>query len=88
MFGCVGFIFLSLVELAIVGFVDKLDRMRKTSQYMQQMRKNSSTDNRDDDTTVQHTDAQLLGRLETVKLEENKPTHNLKLKKELILDFL
>lgn len=29
MFGCCGFIFLSLVELAIVGFAEKMDRIRR-----------------------------------------------------------
>uniref|UniRef100_A0A914C6B7 Uncharacterized protein n=1 Tax=Acrobeloides nanus TaxID=290746 RepID=A0A914C6B7_9BILA len=36
MFGCVGFIFLSLVELAVVGFADKLESKRKRVQKVKE----------------------------------------------------
>ncbi|PAV80732.1 hypothetical protein WR25_03326 [Diploscapter pachys] len=45
MFGCVGFIFLSVVELAVVGFADKIDTKRrkyiKSKEQMMMMRSDS-----------------------------------------------
>ncbi|KAI6192191.1 Ligand-Gated ion Channel [Aphelenchoides bicaudatus] len=36
MFGCMGFIFLSLIELAVVGFADKLEAKRRRNNRFQQ----------------------------------------------------